>query len=85
MSIAKKIEELLKDELRPENIKTVIDLTEYLKFKEGQSIWCKINESEKEYISEEERKHLDELKSSSELHHVEKFTKNNNFYYYYTI
>ena len=75
MSIAKKIEELLKDELRPENIKTVIDLTEYLKFKERQSIWHKINESEKEYISEDERKHLDELKSGSEFISQEELLK----------
>lgn len=67
MTLAKKIEQLLKDELKPENIKTVIDITEYLKFKENQSLWNKINESENEYISEEERKHIEELKSSNEF------------------
>lgn len=44
----------------------MIDLTEYLKFKERQSIWCKINESEKEYISKDERK-LDELNQAANL------------------
>lgn len=67
MTLAKKIEQLLKDELKPENIKTVIDITEYLKFKENQSLWNKINESENEYISEEERKHIEKLKSSNEF------------------
>ncbi|MDD2397886.1 MAG: hypothetical protein PHN25_06080 [Tissierellia bacterium] len=52
----------------------MIDLTEYLKFKERQSIWCKINESEKEYISKDERK-LDELKSSSEFISQEELLK----------
>lgn len=65
MTLAKKIEQLLKDELKPENIKTVIDIAEYLKLKEKQSIWDKINESEKEYLSEEERKYIEELKSNS--------------------
>lgn len=59
MTLAKKIEQLLKDELKPENIRTVIDIAEYLKFKENQIIWNKINESEKEYISEEESKHIE--------------------------
>ena len=67
MTLAKKIEQLLKDELKPENIRTVIDIAEYLKFKENQIIWNKINESEKEYISEEERKHIEELKSNGEF------------------
>lgn len=30
MTLAKKIQKILKDELRPENIKTVIDLAEFL-------------------------------------------------------
>ena len=46
MTIAKKIEEILKDELKPENIKTVIDMPEFLKFKENQNIWNKANEAE---------------------------------------
>lgn len=75
MSIAKKIEELLKDELKPENIKTIIDITEYLKFKERQNLWDKINESEKEYISEGERKHLDELKLGSQFISQEELLK----------
>lgn len=67
MTLAKKIEQVLKDELKPENLKTVIDIAEYLKFKEKQSIWEKINESEKEYLSEGERKNIDELKSNSDF------------------
>ncbi|MGD9567081.1 MAG: hypothetical protein AB7V48_01965 [Sedimentibacter sp.] len=67
MTLAKKIEQLLKDELKPENIKTVIDIAEYLKLKEKQSIWDKINESEKEYLSEEERNYIEELKSNSDF------------------
>lgn len=67
MTLAKKIEQVLKDELKPENLKTVIDIAEYLKFKEKQSMWEKINESEKEYLSEEERKNIDELKSNSDF------------------
>ena len=42
MTLAKKIEQLLKDELKPENIKTVIDIAEYLKLKEKQSVWDRI-------------------------------------------
>ena len=67
MTLAKKIEEILKDELKPENIKTVIDMAEFLKFKENQKIWSKINESEHEYISEEERLHLKEIKLNGEF------------------
>ena len=36
MTLDKKIEQILKDELRPENIKTIIDIAEFLKFKETQ-------------------------------------------------
>jgi hypothetical protein len=32
VTLAKKIQQVLKDELKPENIKTVIDLAEFLKF-----------------------------------------------------
>ena len=67
MTLAKRIEQLLKDELKPENIKTVIEIAEYLKFKENQSIWDKINESQEEYITDEENKHIEELKADSEF------------------
>ncbi|MDD3227071.1 MAG: hypothetical protein PHG56_05985, partial [Tissierellia bacterium] len=67
MTLAKRIEQLLKDELKPENIKTVIDIAEYLKFKENKSIWDKINESQEEYITDEELKHIEELKANSEF------------------
>ncbi len=67
MTLAKKIEKILKDELRPENIKTVIDLAEFLKFKETQDKWNKINELEHEYITEEERLQLEEIKLKGEF------------------
>lgn len=67
MTLAKKIEKILKDELRPENIKTVIDLAEFLKFKETQDKWNKINELEHEYITEEERLHLEDIKLKGEF------------------
>lgn len=54
MTLAKKIEEALKNELRPEDIKTIIDMAEFLKFKENRNIWNEINEAETEYISEKE-------------------------------
>lgn len=66
MTLAKKIEQILKDELKPEHIKTVIDIAEFLKFKENQNIWDKINESKIEYISEEERKRVEELRLNGE-------------------
>ena len=53
--------------MKPENIKTVIDIAEYLKFKEKQSIWDKINESQEEYITDEELKHIEVLKANSEF------------------
>ncbi|NLV89719.1 MAG: hypothetical protein GX021_10220, partial [Tissierellia bacterium] len=67
MTLAKKIEKILKDELRPENIKTVIDLAEFLKFKETQDKWNEINEREHEYITEEERLQLEEIKLKGEF------------------
>ncbi len=38
MTLAEKIQELLKCELKPEKIKTVIDIVEFLKFKVNQNI-----------------------------------------------
>lgn len=67
MSLAKKIEELLKDELKPENIKTVVDLAEFLRFKEKQNLWDKINESENEYITEDEIKRIEKIKLDGEF------------------
>lgn len=67
MTLAKKIEELLKDELEPENVKTIINITEYLKFKETQDIWDKINESEHEYISEKELNLIEKIKAQGEF------------------
>ena len=67
MTLAKKIEEILKDELKPENVKTVIDIAEFLKFKETQNIWNEINKAEHEYVLETELKHLEDIKSSGEF------------------
>ena len=67
MTLAQKIEQVLKDELKPENIKTVIDLAESLKFKESQKKWDEINESEHEYITTEEQAHLEEVKAKGEF------------------
>lgn len=67
MTLEKKIRQILKDELRPENITTIIHMTEFLKFKESENIWSEINKSEHEYISEEETKRLEELKLNGEF------------------
>lgn len=67
MTLAKKIEEILKDELRPENIKTVIDIAEFLKLKENQSMWEKIDEADAEYISKEEYLRIEEIKLNGEF------------------
>ncbi len=67
MTLAKKIEEILKDELKPENIKTVIDMAEFLKFKENQNIWDKINETDVEYIPEVEYLRIEEIKLNGEF------------------
>ena len=67
MTLAKKIEAVLKDELKPENIKTVIDMAEFLKLKENQSLWSKINEAESEYISEDEHIRVEEIKLKGEF------------------
>ncbi len=67
MTIAKKTEEVLKDELEPEDIKTVIDMAEFLKSKEKQAIWKKIDESEKEEITEGEYHHIENIESNGEL------------------
>lgn len=75
MTLAKKIEEALKDELKPESIKTVIDMAEFLKFKENQSFWDKINESENEYVSSEERLRIEEIKLKGEFIHQDDLLK----------
>jgi hypothetical protein len=67
MTLAKKIKEILKGELKPENVKTIIDIAEFLKFKETQSRWNKINEAEHEYVLVTELKHLEDIKSSGEF------------------
>lgn len=67
MTLAKKIEEMLKDELAPEDIKTVIDIAEFLKSKRDKLVWDKINESESEYVSKEENKRLEEIKADGEF------------------
>lgn len=67
MTLAQKLEQALQDELKQENIKTVIEIAEFLKFKETQQQWNKINESEPEYISDQGRANLHELKSNGEF------------------
>lgn len=67
MTLARKIEQILKDELKSENIKTVIDMAEFLKFKENQNIWNKINESEQEYLSEEDSERIEKIKLEGEF------------------
>lgn len=67
MTLAKKIEELLKDELKPENIKTIIDLAEFLKLKEKQSIWKKVDGGDREYISKEEYLNIEDIKANDEF------------------
>lgn len=67
MTLTQKIEHVLRDELKPESIKTVIEMAEFLKFKESQKKWNEINESEPEYITAEEHTHLEEVKSKGEF------------------
>ncbi len=67
MTLAKKIEQVLKGELRPESIKTVVEIAEFLKFKESQKKWNEINQSEPEYITTEEQAHLEEAKAKGEF------------------
>ncbi len=67
MTLAEKIGEILKDELKPENIKTVIDMAEFLKFKENQNTWGRINETDVEYIPEEEYIRIEEIKLNGEF------------------
>lgn len=67
MTLAKKIEEILKGELKPENIKTVIDMAEFFKFREKQNIWDEINERDAEYISDEEYLRIEEIKLNGEF------------------
>ena len=66
MTLAKKLEEVLKRNLKSENIKTVVDLVEFLKYKEDQIRWHQINESEHEYITEEEENDIDKAKYEGE-------------------
>ena len=67
MTLAKKIEEILKDELAPEDIKTLIDIAEFLKLKRDKLLWDRINESEPEYVSEDENRRLEEIKADGEF------------------
>lgn len=67
MTLAQKIEQVLKGELKPESIKTVIEMAEFLKFKENHKKWNEINEAEPEYITEQEQAHLEEVKAKGEF------------------
>jgi hypothetical protein len=75
MTLAQKIEQLLKDELKSENVKTVIEMAEFLKFKESQKRWDEIHESAPEYITDEERKHFEEIKAKGEYVSQEQLLK----------
>lgn len=67
MTLAKRIEEVLKDELTPEDVKTVVDFAEFLKLKKDKLLWAKINEAEPEYISEEDKKYMNSLRPDGEF------------------
>ena len=67
MTLAQKLEQVLKGELKPENIKTVIDLAEFLKDRESQNKWNEINESEHEFIRAEEQSYLEEVKANGQF------------------
>ncbi|MDD2211730.1 MAG: hypothetical protein PHS83_00510 [Clostridia bacterium] len=67
MTLAQKMEQILKNELKPDSIKMVVKIAQFLKFKENQSKWNEINESEPEYITEEERAHLEEVKMKGDF------------------
>ncbi len=75
MSLARKIEEVLKNELKPESIRTVIEMAEFLKYKENQKLWSKINESEHEYITDEEQSYHDKIKTTGEFISQEELLK----------
>lgn len=75
MTLAQRIEEILKDELKPESIKTVIEMAEFLKFKENQKKWCEINESEHEYITDDERAYLEKVKATGVFVNQEQLLK----------
>ena len=75
MTLAQKIEQVLKDELRPEDIKTVIEMAEFLKYKESQKKWNEINESEAEYITAEEQAHFKEVKEKGKFIDQEELLK----------
>lgn len=42
-------------------------MAEFLKFKENQNIWNKINELEQEYLLEEARAYIEEIKLKGEF------------------
>jgi hypothetical protein len=67
MTFAQKIEKVLKDQLEPENIKTVIEMAEFLKYKENQNKWKEINESAPEYITKEDQTSIEEIKAKGEF------------------
>ena len=67
MTLAQKIERILKGELKPENIKTIIDLAKFLKVRENQKKWDEINESEHEFITAEEQSQLEEVKAKGQF------------------
>lgn len=67
MNLAQKIEEVLRGELKPENIKTVIEMAEFLKFKEQEKKWSELCESEPEYTTTQEEARLEKLKAEGKF------------------
>jgi len=75
MTLAQKIKQVLNNELEPENIKTLIEMAEFLKFKESEKKWNEIKEYESEYITEGERDRLEEVKAKGEFIDQDKLLK----------
>lgn len=67
MTLEKKIEQVLRNELKPENIRTIIHMTEFLKLKEDQNMWDEINKEKHGYISEDEVQRLEDIKLNGEF------------------
>lgn len=50
-----------------ESIRTIIELTEFMKFKESQKRWSEINEAESEYLTADKKHRLEEIKTTGEF------------------
>lgn len=67
MSLAKKIEGLLKSELKPENIEKIVELAEYLIQKEANKRWEEIDNAEHEEIDDTEKSLIYKLKNEGDF------------------